>query len=85
MSPARAASLRPRGIATLVLGALLVVGLLVAGLVALVRPDAGTHDGQAADAPVELEHVHGLGVDPADGRLYAGAHEGFETVVGTES
>lgn len=28
-------------------------------------------------AGVELEHVHGLGVDPADGTLYAGTHFGL--------
>jgi hypothetical protein len=30
----------------------------------------------AAQAPVRIDHVHGLGVNPADGTLYAAAHNG---------
>jgi photosystem II stability/assembly factor-like uncharacterized protein len=35
--------------------------------------DSGGADGQ----DVRLEHVHGLGVDPGDGVLYAGTHHGL--------
>lgn len=34
-------------------------------------------DAPSAGDPVQLEHVHGLGVDPADGALYAGTHYGL--------
>jgi hypothetical protein len=34
-------------------------------------------DGSASGAGVEVAHVHGLGVDPADGTLYAGTHNGL--------
>jgi hypothetical protein len=34
------------------------------------------NDAPAAQAPVRIEHVHGLGVNPADGMLYAAAHNG---------
>jgi hypothetical protein len=30
-----------------------------------------------AGTGVEVAHVHGLGVDPADGTLYAGTHHGL--------
>ena len=33
--------------------------------------------GSTSGAGVEVEHVHGLGVDPADGMLYAGTHNGL--------
>jgi photosystem II stability/assembly factor-like uncharacterized protein len=31
----------------------------------------------AGGGPVELSHVHGLGVDPGDGEVYAGTHYGL--------
>lgn len=34
-------------------------------------------DGSTSGAAVKVEHVHGLGVDPADGTLYAGTHNGL--------
>jgi photosystem II stability/assembly factor-like uncharacterized protein len=34
-------------------------------------------DGSASGTDVEVAHVHGLGVDPADGTLYAGTHNGL--------
>lgn len=75
MRPARTATLQPRSIAIIVIGGLLVVALLVT----LVRLGTGGDEDPAAasGAPVELEHVHGLGVDPGDGQLYAGTHEGL--------
>lgn len=50
--------------------AVLVVLLVVAG-------QRGGGPSPVSDAPVELEHVHGLGVDPASGDLYAGSHYGL--------
>lgn len=35
------------------------------------------HDGSAA----EMEHVHGIGVDPEDGAVYAGTHYGLFRIV----
>lgn len=58
------------------------LGALVAAiavLVTLVMFGSSGDDGSstAAGAPVELEHVHGLGLDPANGDLYAGSHYGL--------
>jgi photosystem II stability/assembly factor-like uncharacterized protein len=36
------------------------------------EPEHTAHDGE-----LTIEHVHGLGVDPADGQLYAGTHHGI--------
>ena len=30
----------------------------------------------ASESPTGLSHIHGIGVDPADGRVYVGTHEG---------
>jgi len=49
--------------------ALLVVAVL--GFLALRGSDSGE------TGALELEHVHGLGVDPADNTLYAGTHYGL--------
>ena len=53
------------GVTALVVGALFVVQVIVGA------------DAPSAGDPVRLEHVHGLGVDPADGALYAGTHYGL--------
>lgn len=37
----------------------------------------GTSGATGDGGKVELAHVHGLGVDPADGALYAGSHHGL--------
>lgn len=37
----------------------------------------GTDGTTGEGGKVELAHVHGLGVDPADGALYAGSHHGL--------
>ncbi|MCA1674608.1 MAG: exo-alpha-sialidase [Actinobacteria bacterium] len=56
---------------------------LLGGLVAAIAIVAGViafsgGDGRTADrAAVKLEHVHGLGVDPGSGDLYAGSHHGL--------
>ncbi len=55
--------------------AIAVLAAVVAVIVFATREDAGPST--AADGPVELEHVHGLGVDPASGDLYAGTHYGL--------
>ncbi len=47
--------------------------VLVAGLALVVTRLGGDDDGAAG----QLEHVHGLGVDPADDALYAGSHFGL--------
>ncbi|SDY80765.1 BNR/Asp-box repeat-containing protein [Modestobacter sp. DSM 44400] len=47
-------------------------GLLLAGCGA---EQAG--GAQTSEQDVSLEHVHGIGVDPADGALYAGTHHGL--------
>ncbi|MGP3979836.1 F510_1955 family glycosylhydrolase [Streptomyces sp. KR80] len=44
--------------------------------------DTGTADPSEESGPeaAAVSHVHGLGVDPADGRLYIATHEGIITV-----
>ena len=37
----------------------------------------GTQSGSDDAQPAEMEHIHGLGIDPADGTLYAGTHYGL--------
>ncbi|WP_198588488.1 F510_1955 family glycosylhydrolase [Geodermatophilus chilensis] len=47
--------------------------------------ETGSHEDGAAHASgeeVTLEHVHGLGVDPADDTLYAGTHYGLVRISG---
>ncbi|MGH3812742.1 MAG: F510_1955 family glycosylhydrolase [Pseudonocardiaceae bacterium] len=53
-----------------------VVLLLVVGTVLFLILRGGD-DGASVAEGAELEHVHGLGVDPADGTLYAGSHYGL--------
>lgn len=60
------------------LGILLAAGLLV--LPGCASATDGESDGGAAD----LAHVHGLGVDPTDGTLYAGSHHGLFRVTDDE-
>ncbi len=59
-----------------VIVAALVVAIVVAVLSYLVLRDGATSESPSAGA-TELEHVHGLSVDPADGTLYAGTHYGL--------
>ncbi len=56
------------------LGAALVAGLLFA----VTRGDE--HTAPQAAGGVEVGHIHGIGVDPADGQLYIGAHLGTFSV-----
>jgi hypothetical protein len=63
-------------------GALLLAGCGTDGEAAAGEAAGGeTHshegDAHASGEEVTLEHVHGLGVDPGDGELYAGTHYGL--------
>jgi hypothetical protein len=63
---------RPRRLPVWLL--LLAALVLVAGAAfAITRVGDGSNAGGAAN----LEHVHGVGVDPADGAVYAGSHYGL--------
>ena len=57
------------------------LGGLIAAIVvfALILTVSGRDDDRAAagTGPVELEHVHGLGLNPGNGDLYAGSHYGL--------
>jgi photosystem II stability/assembly factor-like uncharacterized protein len=56
------------------LGGLVAAIAVLIGVLAFSGAFSGGDDGAA---PVELGHVHGLGVDPASGDLYAGSHYGL--------
>jgi hypothetical protein len=59
---------------------LVVAGLVLVAVVALVISRSGDGDGDddiQGGAAANLEHVHGVGVDPADGAVYAGSHYGL--------
>jgi len=58
----------------LAVGAVTVLAVL-AGIVFLAL--RGGEAGRSDAAGVEVAHVHGLGVDPQDGTLYAGTHHGL--------
>lgn len=36
-----------------------------------------THDGAQSESPTGLSHIHGMGVNPADSRLYVATHGGL--------
>lgn len=66
------------------LSALAALLAVLAAVVLLSGRDAGSSASDPAAsgpgtsaAPAEFGHVHGLGVDPADGTLYAGTHYGL--------
>lgn len=52
------------------------VGLATAVVVSGCSSDADDRPA-GGEAPVAMEHIHGLAVDPADGALYAGSHYGL--------
>lgn len=56
------------------LGGLVAALVVFAGILTVAGRDGAT--GQEG-GPVELAHVHGLGVDPGSGDLYAGSHYGL--------
>ncbi|GAA4718833.1 hypothetical protein APR04_005722 [Promicromonospora umidemergens] len=59
-------------------GITLAVGLVVAALI-IPRLAADTlHDGQSdTGAAPKMEHIHGIGINPGDGVVYAGTHHGL--------
>ncbi|WP_338895523.1 exo-alpha-sialidase [Streptomyces sp. TG1A-60] len=62
---------------------LAVVGASVAALVLAACGGGSSDTGEAASTSQSseaLSHVHGLGVDPADGRVYVATHNGLYTV-----
>ena len=59
----------------LAVAALLAIGLVVA-VVVLATRTTGRSPADGAAAP-DMEHIHGIGVDPGDGTVYAGTHHGL--------
>ncbi|MGH3980426.1 MAG: F510_1955 family glycosylhydrolase [Pseudonocardiaceae bacterium] len=57
------------------MGGLIATVAVFALILALSGP--GDDGAIAGSGPVEFEHVHGLGVDPGNGDLYAGSHYGL--------
>jgi photosystem II stability/assembly factor-like uncharacterized protein len=55
---------------------LVAIGLLVIGVLGFLAL-RGSDFSQTSTGGAELEHVHGLGVDPAEDTLYAGTHYGL--------
>lgn len=72
-STAGPSSMGTRDKVALIAIAVLVIAVL--GYLALRGGDSAEDGGGAANA--ELEHVHGLGIDPGNGMLYAGTHFGL--------
>lgn len=60
----------------LVVAVIVAAVVVLAGIVVLATRD-GDETGGATAASIEIGHVHGLGVDPKDGALYAGTHHGL--------
>ncbi|MBC9724997.1 F510_1955 family glycosylhydrolase [Streptomyces sp. TRM68367] len=56
--------------------------LLTATLTACANGSAtsGSEEPSASGAAAAVSHIHGLGIDPADGRLYVATHEGVFAV-----
>lgn len=52
------------------------VVIAVIAITAIVAWAANRDSGDTAAEPARIEHIHGLGIDPADGMLYAAAHNG---------
>lgn len=73
--PTRPAGKEPSSRRALVAAVGVAVVLVVAVYAFAVIRGEDTHS--ADGAGVEIEHVHGLGVDPDDGVLYAGTHYGL--------
>ncbi len=54
------------------------VGVLASGCASNTDGGSSQHDEPGSSIQTaELEHIHGLGIDPADGMLYAGSHYGL--------
>jgi len=73
-TPAPSWAVRQNGLVAAV-AAVAAIAVLVA--VVALGGRGGEGSSTAAEVPVELAHVHGLGVDPASGDLYAGTHYGL--------
>lgn len=72
---ARSQAARPaRRPVVVVIGAVVAVG--VAALAWMVGQGGGSDDRDGGADEVGVAHVHGLGVDPADGTLYVATHHG---------
>lgn len=72
-SPAGSRRPSSKGFPTWALVAFVVA--VVVALILLTRPDSGTDT--ATSAGQRVAHVHGLGINPADGDLYAATHFGL--------
>lgn len=69
---------RHRGLGWILAVVLVVAGAVIVGAVFLAqRPSPGQDEATAPFPDPGLVHVHGLGVDPADGALYAASHMGL--------
>ena len=53
------------------------LAIAVTTLLAGCASGAGTRSDSDGTHPPEMEHIHGLGIDPADSTLYAGTHYGL--------
>ncbi|OKK03433.1 hypothetical protein AMK26_18145 [Streptomyces sp. CB03234] len=53
--------------------------LLATGLAACTADSGSSSEPGSDSAQATVSHVHGLGVDPSDGRLYVATHEGLFT------
>ncbi|MET9429176.1 F510_1955 family glycosylhydrolase [Streptomyces sp. NPDC003036] len=84
--PSRRPRTRRRHVAAT--GALAATALLLAACGGEGSPGGDASAGPADDhgaehAPAVHSHIHGLGIDPADGRLYVATHEGVYTADGS--
>ncbi len=67
----------PRGPAIGMVAAI-VVAVLAVGIALFIFRDRGTTDNPGeGGSPATMSHVPGVGIDPADGQLYAGTHHGL--------
>ena len=55
---------------------MLAIGLVVAAVLVLRMNDEPPADA-GGGASAEMEHIHGIGIDPGDGSVYAGTHYGL--------
>lgn len=58
-------------------GTLLAVLTIACSSEANKQASFGQYDGQPVEGPVRVVHVHGLGINPKDGSLYAATHTGL--------
>ncbi|GIJ06641.1 hypothetical protein Sya03_59930 [Spirilliplanes yamanashiensis] len=72
-APAR----RPFGNHTVLAVVIAAVAAVAIGVAAIVWFAGRAEEGPGGEAAVDLAHVHGLGINPANGLLYAAAHTGL--------